>query len=246
MKKARYAVIIPACNEVACIETTIAELRASLPTQRYVIAVGVNGSTDQTAQLAKACGAVVGEIEARGYGFGCQAAIDALNASPTSGAVDGYVFFAADGANSVSDLERVVAVLENTGADMAIGLRRFDLRTWWHEFGRALPNVLLGLAAWPLCGHFYHDLGPLRAIRRETFERMALREMTYGWTIEAQVRAAQLNASVVTLSVIERERIAGEQKVSGVSPWRSARIGLAIFAAGVRVFLGARSKRFEH
>src|SRR5690606_8245489 len=117
----------------------------------------------------------------RGYGHGCQAAIDALSARSASEPVDAYVFFAADGANSVADLQRLIAVLENTGADMAIGLRRFNLRTWWREFGRALPNLILGLAAWPLSGHFYHDLGPLRAIRRETFERMALCEMTYGW-----------------------------------------------------------------
>ncbi len=240
MEKARYAVIIPACNEAACIEATVGELIATLPAERYVIAVGVNGSTDRTAELAKACGAVVGETNRRGYGYGCQVAIDALSASSTSEPVAGYVFFAADGANTVVDLQRVIAVFENTAADMAIGLRRFDLRTWWQEFGRALPNLILGLAAWPLSGHFYHDLGPLRAIRRQSFERMALREMTYGWTIEAQVRATQLNASVVTLPVTERERIAGEQKVSGVSPWRSARIGLAIFSAGVRTFFRSR------
>jgi len=236
MKKPRYGVIIPACNEAACIEAVVAELTTALPSERFVIAVGVNGSTDQTAKLARSGGAVVGETDLRGYGYGCQAAIDALGASTDSGSVDGYVFFAADGANSVADLQKVIAVLENTGADMAIGLRRFDLRTWWHEFGRALPNLILGLAVWPLSGHFYHDLGPLRAIRREMFEQMALREMTYGWTVEAQVRASQLSASVVTLPVTERERIAGEQKVSGVSPWRSARIGLAIFTAGVRTF----------
>lgn len=231
----RYAVVVPACNEAACLRPVLDGLLAELPVRKFVVAVGVNGSTDQTAEIARSCaGVVVGETTQRGYGHGCMAAIDAL--SDAGEKVDGYVFFAADGANSVDDLQRVVQVWENTGAGMVIGLRHFDLRTWWQEFGRALPNLLLGLAAWPLSGKFFHDLGPLRLIDCELFERMGLRELTWGWTIEAQVRATQLEAHVVTVEVTERERIAGEQKVSGVSPWRSTRIGLAILAAGLRTY----------
>lgn len=233
----RYVVIIPACNESACLRPVLEELQATLPADNFVIAVGVNGSTDDTAEIGRDCGVVVGETQERGYGYGCQAAIDAVEDRAGGGkGIAGYVFFAADGANAVEDLQRVVAVAQNTGVEMVIGLRRFDLRSWSQEFGRSLPNLLLGLAAWPLSGRFYHDIGPLRAIRRDAFARMALREMTYGWTIEAQVRAAQLGARVLTVPVVERERIAGEQKVSGVTPWRSARIGLAILAAGVRTY----------
>jgi glycosyltransferase involved in cell wall biosynthesis len=228
----RYGVIVPACNEAACLAAVLDELHATLPTPRFVVAVGVNGSTDATAGIARKRGVVVGETSRRGYGHGCQAAIDAL--VDAGEAVDGYVFYAADGANPVEDLLRVIATHENTGAGMTLGLRRFDFRTWWGEFGRALPNLLLGLAAWPLSGRLFHDLGPLRVIDRGLFERMQLREMTFGWTIEAQVKAARLGAHVVSVPVVERERLAGEQKVSGVSPWRSARIGAAILAAGVR------------
>lgn len=231
----RYAVVVPVCNEEACLPTVVAELQAQLPSSEFVIAIGINGSTDASAEIARSRpDVVVGETSERGYGYGCMAAIDAL--STAGERVDGYVFFAADGANAVDDLVRVVQVRKNTGADMVIGLRKFDLRTWWQEFGRALPNLVLGLAAWPLSGKFFHDLGPLRVIDRETFERMSLRELTWGWTIEAQVRAAQLDARVVTVEVAERERIAGEQKVSGVSAWRSTRIGLAILAAGLRTY----------
>jgi glycosyltransferase involved in cell wall biosynthesis len=231
----RYAVVVPACNEAACLRTVLDELRLQLPDKEFVLAVGVNGSMDNTAEIARSCaGVVVGETQQRGYGYGCMAAIDAL--SQAGEKVDGYVFFAADGANLVEDLRKVVQVREDSGADMVIGLRKFDLRTWWREFGRALPNLVLGLAAWPLSGKFFHDLGPLRVIDRELFERMALRELTWGWTIEAQVRASQLKAHVATVEVTERERIAGEQKVSGVSPWRSTRIGLSILAAGLRTY----------
>ncbi len=238
----RHAVIIPACNEAACLAEVLRELFRALPEQQFVIAVGVNGCTDGTAKLVRSLAAdaesggrlLAGETDQLGYGYGCMAAIEAVR---DSGEVVGsYGFFAGDGANPVADLLRVVRVLENTGADMVIGLRRFELSTWRREFGRALPNLLLGLAAWPLSGTFFHDLGPLRVIDRSAFERMALREMTWGWTIEAQVRAAQIGARVVTVPVTERERIAGEQKVSGVSPWRSAHIGAAILAAGLRTY----------
>ena len=41
--------------------------------------------------------------------------------------------------------------------------------------------------------------------------------MTFGWTIEAQIAAARLRSAICEIPVNERRRIAGQQKVSGVT-----------------------------
>jgi hypothetical protein len=78
------------------------------------------------------------------------------------------------------------------------------------------------------------DIGPLRLIESGLLRRMALRELTWGWTIEAQVIACRLGANVRTISAAERPRLAGTQKVSAVSWRQSLKIGLHIAAAGWR------------
>lgn len=83
-------------------------------------------------------------------------------------------------------------------------------------------------------GQLFKDLGPLRLIERNLFRQMKLREEVWGWTIEAQLRAAQLNEDILAFSIREKPRLAGFQKVSGVSAWRSAMIGLKIIQAGWR------------
>jgi glycosyltransferase involved in cell wall biosynthesis len=232
-----YAVIIPACNEQECIGPVLDELRASLAPAGFLIAVGVNGSADATAAIARAHGAIVAETALRGYGHGCRAAIEHLAA--TGCAVAGYIFISADGANAPDEIERLVAA-HAAGAQLVLGTRttkgeNIPVMTLRH----VVANRFLGIWCGLLTGRCYTDLGPMRLIDREFFEDLSLREWTFGWTIEAQVRAAMLRARIVEVPVRERPRLAGVQKVSGVSWRRSLRIGLAIMAAGLR----ARQRR---
>lgn len=232
----RYAIIMPVCDEEACLGQVIDELQQALPAEDFVLAVGLNGTSDDSGQVAEERGVLVGETGLRGYGHGCMAAIDALRVAEVD--VEAYIFYAGDGASRPQDVLALVQRFEATRAPMVIGLRSFDLRTWWQQFGRALPNLVLGLAGFFLTGRFYHDLGPLRLIEFEFFNHIALRELTWGWTIEAEVKASQKGVRVETLAVVERERLAGVQKVSGVSMWKSAHIGVHILAAGLRVRWG--------
>lgn len=230
-----YAVIVPACNEEACIRRVVDELRSALDPARFVIAVGVNGSSDATARIAREAGAnVVAETAQRGYGRGCQAAIDAVRGNQNAGCIAGYLFVAADGANDPRDIAELVAQHE-AGFALVLGCRttlpgnrRFMSRQ------QIWANRLLGFWCGVLTGRFFADLGPLRLIDAALFERLQLCEWTYGWTIEAQVRAVRLGARVCEIAVSERSRIAGEQKVSGVSLKRTLSIGARIFAAGWR------------
>lgn len=233
----RYALIIPACNEEESLPWVLEELREVLPEGLCEVFVGVNGSSDGTARVAALQGAKTRQISDRGYGFGCLAAV-AL-AEESGSVFDGYLFLAADGANDPRDIAALVTA-HQAGAGLVLGSRTLD------PFNRQfLPlhyrwaNRFFGFFCGLLTGRFFSDLGPLRLIDRGVFRALALREGTYGWTIEAQVRAARLGVKIVELSVKERGRVAGEQKVSHVS-WRLTwSVGLQILEAGVRARFGS-------
>ena len=237
----RYAVILPACDEEPCIAAVLAELRAVLDPARFVFAVGVNDSRDRTADLAREHGALVGKTARRGYGHGCQAAIDELTLRGP--AVDAYIFCAADGANDPRDILALVAA-HARGADMVLGSRTTEpanciaMNAHYIAANRAF-GFLVGL----LTGRFFTDLGPLRLIERDLFHALRLREWAYGWTIEAQIRAVLLGASIVEIPVRERLRIAGEQKVGRVSWARTLAVGMKIAAAGVRARFATVQRR---
>jgi len=232
MPPRRYAIIIPACNEEACLGQVLAELHRSPAAAEWVTFVGVNGTTDQTLAIAIAGGAFAATTPARGYGYGCQAAIDL--AEETGVRVDGYIFLAGDGASDPADIPRLIAA-HRRGFQLVLGCRTTLAANHAPiDWPRRIANRLLGLWCTCLTGRFFRDLGPLRLIDRELFHALDLREWCYGWTIEAQVRAVLAGASICEIPVRDRPRLAGEQKVSRVSCRQSACVGLSILAAGWR------------
>lgn len=237
------AIVIPACDEEACISRVLDELLGVVDLAKYVVAVGVNGSSDRTAELARQFPAVVAETSARGYGFGCQAAIEAVTQHhPT---VDAYIFFAADGASDPRDVCTLAAAFAR-GCSMVLGARTISRRNWrTMSVSHVLANFALGLWCGMLTRRWFTDLAPHRLIARDLFETIAPREMTFGWTIEAQIAAAMLGARIVEVPAHERKRIAGEQKVSGVTWSRTFRIGCRIVAAGWRTRLRLHAAAHE-
>lgn len=231
MPPAHYAVILPVKNEAECLGAVLDELLEKLPAHRFTIAVGLNACTDSSADIARQHGVLVGTTEQSGYGHGCMAAISALVAPPSA-----YIFVAGDGANDPSDILRLADQHQLSHADFIIGQRTLRLRNW-HPMGvkRALPNITLGLYTSLLTGRLWSDLGPLRLITHDLFQVMHQQEQTWGWTIESQILAARLGATILAFPVNERPRIAGTQKVSGVHWRQSLKIALTIAAAGWRV-----------
>ena len=101
---------------------------------------------------------------------------------------------------------------------------------WSHVFANRLLGAWCGL----LTARRFDDIGPLRLIERRLFHQLGLQEWTFGWTIEAQIRAARLGATMIEVPVSERPRLAGEQKVSKVSWRQTLAIGYQIARAGWR------------
>jgi len=198
-------VVIPALNEAEALPKVLAEI----PVWVDDIVVADNGSTDDTAAVARASGARVVHVPIRGYGRACLAAIAEL---PT---VDVVVFLDGDASDFPGEMDRVVDPIADARAGLVIGSRTTGLRehgslTPQQVFGNALACLLIRL----LWRQHYTDLGPFRAIRRDVLHRLEMADVDYGWTVEMQVRAARLGVAVREVPVGYRRRI-GRSKVSG-------------------------------
>src|SRR6266478_3498117 len=118
MRLPQFAIIIPACDEAPCIGGVLDEFLGVIDPDKFVIAVGINDSADATAEIARQRPVLVAETNRRGYGHGCQAAIDLTNnLFPT---IQAYVFCAGDGATDPRDLRPLVAAFEQ-GYDFVLG-----------------------------------------------------------------------------------------------------------------------------
>ena len=244
MFQGQIAIIIPACNEEACLGLVLDELLLALDPEKFVVAVGVNGSSDRTAEIARARGVRVAETPRTGYGYGCQSAIDLVaRAVP---AVRAYLFFAGDGASDPQDVRALVDAYEQ-GYLFVLGARTGQLHNWrTMRVSHVIANFAVALWCGLLAGRWFKDLAPVRLIDRRLFETIAPREMTFGWTIEPQIAAARLGAPICEVPASERPRVAGQQKVSGVTWRRTFLIGCRILAAGWRARLRFhRARGFE-
>jgi len=197
-------VVIPALNE----EEALPKVLAAIPEVRRVV-VADNGSTDRTAEVARAGGAEVVHQPEKGYGAACLLALAHLEADPP----DVVVFLDGDYSDFPQDLDLLVRPIEQGEAELVIGARRPI------ERGALTPqqhvgNAIACLALRCLYGARYSDLGPFRAITWDALERLEMRDRNYGWTVEMQIKAAKKGISHAEVPVRYRARI-GESKVSG-------------------------------
>jgi len=201
------AVIIPALNEESSIRLVLQGLSNMFD---HVIVVN-NGSTDATASIATSEGATVLLESRRGYGFACLCGIAQLSASPP----DVVLFCDADHSDDPDDALTVTEMVCNGSANLCIGSRVLGRRergslTPQQIFGNWLATTLIRLR-W---GMRFTDLGPLRAISWELLSEMNMEDTTWGWTVEMQIKAARMSASVREIPVRYRRRI-GTSKISG-------------------------------
>jgi len=197
--------VIPARNE----EGAIGKVVSSVVHQVDGVVVADNGSTDATAEIARDAGAHVVYASEPGYGRACLAAIDA------AGEFDILVFMDGDASDDPDDLSKVLAPILAGESDMVIGSRILGdcdpgALTVPQRFGNTLACWLMNL----FWGFRFTDLGPFRAIRKESYDKLKMKAPTFGWTVEMQVRALKQGLKCAEVPVHYRARI-GVSKISG-------------------------------
>ena len=205
--------VIPACNEEANITPVVAALLALRTDAGHCVIDDVvvcdNGSTDATAARARAAGARVVVEETPGYGRACLTAIAALHP------VDVVLFVDGDQSFEVRQALDLLAVIAD-GADLAIGSRALGRREPGAlSMPQIVGNRVAGLLIRLLWGRVVTDLGPFRAIRADALRRLDMRDPAYGWTVEMQVKAIQLNMRIIETPVNTLRRRFGISKVGG-------------------------------
>jgi glycosyltransferase involved in cell wall biosynthesis len=199
------SLIIPALNEAASLPRVLGDIPVD---QVKEVIVVDNGSTDDTASIARRWGARVVFEPRRGYGSACLAGAAAARSPEV------ILFMDGDYSDDPREIPLLLKAVKE-GADLVIGSRILGRR----QRGALLPQARLGnaLAALLILLLFRKrvtDLGPFRALTAEAFDSLGLSDTGYGFPVQTQVRALAMGLSVVEVPVSYRRRI-GRSKISG-------------------------------
>jgi len=218
----RVAAVIPTLNEAEALPGVLREFPAGIVGEVIIVD---GGSSDGTVEAAWAAGARVVVEARRGYGRACAAGAAATDA-------DVIVFLDGDGSDDPAALPALLEPVVAGRAALSLGARARP------EPGALLPhqrlgNRLVALLVGLVYGVRLHDVPPMRAIRRDALEQLAMREMTYGWPTEMIVKAARGGLPIAEVEVPSRARRGGESKIAGRTV-PSARAGARMLAVVAR------------
>jgi glycosyltransferase involved in cell wall biosynthesis len=192
-------ILLPCLDEAEALPGVLAAMPAG-----YRVLVVDNGSIDDTAAVAGACGATVVSEPRRGYGAAVHSGLLAATAELV-GVLD------ADGSLPPQALPQLVAEVVD-GTDLAVGRRIPHSGAWpWHaRAGNAVLAALLRQQGLPV-----HDIAPIRVARRQALLDLGVTDRGFGYPFELLLRAAAAGWRVREFDVEYRPRAGGRSKVSG-------------------------------
>lgn len=194
-------VVLPCLNEAAALPALLERIPAG-----YRPVVADNGSTDGSAEIAARYGAVVVSVPQRGFGAACHAGLLAATS-------DIVCVMDADGSLDPLDLPNVVGPLLDGSADLMLGRRAPQGAGAWPLHAR-IGNVVLSAELRRRAGVPLHDLGPMRAFRREALLGLGIADRRFGYPLEMVMRAASAGWRIAEVAVPYYPR-SGKSKVTG-------------------------------
>jgi len=213
-------VLIPALNEEQSIGSVLDDIPKDIVEEVIVID---NGSCDGTSQMVRDHGGTALYESTPGYGHALMKGIDYIG-DKQPGIL---VFLDGDYSDFPQEIPLLIKPIVEEGMDMVIGSRVLGE----HEKGALLPQARFGnwlstVLIRLFWGYRFTDLGPFRAITYQRLMEMDMKELTYGWTVEMQIKTARMKLKCTEVPVRYRKRI-GQSKVTGtVSGSLKAGIGI--------------------
>ena len=215
-------VVLPCLNEAGALPWLLTRMPAG-----YRPIVADNGSTDGSARIAADHGATVVNVPQRGFGAACHAGLLAASSEIVC-------VMDADGSFDPLDLEIVTGPVRDGGIDLMLGRRAPTTQGAWPAHAR-LGNMVLSAELRRRVGVPLHDLGPMRAVRREGLLALDLQDRRFGYPLEMVMRASAAGWRIGEAPVPYYPRT-GKSKVTGtvggtVKAVRDMRRVLASYAA---------------
>ncbi|WP_448613988.1 glycosyltransferase family 2 protein [Modestobacter sp. URMC 112] len=196
-------VVFPCLDEAGALPWVLGRLPAG-----YRAIVADNGSTDGSARIAADLGATVVHVPQRGFGAAAHAGLEAATA-------DVVCFCDADASMDPAELPRVADAVLAGDADLVLGRRRPTRRGAWPVHAR-VANTALGVMLRRRTGIALHDLGPMRAGRREALLGLGITDRRFGYPLEMVTRAADAGWRITEVDVRYAPRAEGTtSKVTG-------------------------------
>jgi dTDP-L-rhamnose 4-epimerase len=194
-------VILPCLNE----EAALGWVLERMPDGYRPIVVD-NGSTDRSAEIARDLGALVIHEPVRGFGAACHAGLLAAS-------TELVCFMDADASLDPGRLPLVAGPVLDGRADLMLGRRVPRAAGAWPWHAR-LGNIVLARTLRHRTGAPLHDLGPMRAARRDALLELGLADRRFGYPLEMVLRAAAAGWRIDEVEVAYLPR-AGRSKVTG-------------------------------
>ena len=196
-------VVLPCLDEAGALPWVLSRLP---PGYRAIVAD--NGSTDGSAGSLPTTARLVVHVPQRGFGAAAHAGLEA--------ATDDVVCFCdADASMDPAQLPRVADPVLAGRADLVLGRRRPTVRGAWPPHAR-VANTVLAVLLRRRTGLPLHDLGPMRAARRDALLALGMTDRRFGYPLEMVTRAADARWRVREVDVDYAPRADGTRsKVTG-------------------------------
>jgi glycosyltransferase involved in cell wall biosynthesis len=203
------AVILPCYNEEAAIAQTVADFRASLPQAK--IYVYDNNSSDRTAEVAGAAGAIVRTERMQGKGHVVRRMFADVEA-------DVYIMADGDATYEAAAAPRLVRRLVEEQLDMVVGARKTEVEAAYRS-GHRLGNALLTGILARLFGRSFNDiLSGYRVFSRRFVKSFPV--LSQGFEIETEISVHALELKMPVAEEVTEYSARPEGSESKLSTYR--------------------------
>ncbi len=194
-------VVLPCLDEAEALPWVIGRMPAG-----YRPIVVDNGSTDGSAEIARALGATVIHELRRGFGAAAHAGLLAATAPIVA-------FCDADASMDPQDLPLVVDPVSEGRWDLVLGRRRPVVASAWPWHAR-VANAALAVLMRRATGLPLTDLGPMRAMHRREAVDLELVDRRSGYPLELLLKGHDAGWRVTEVDTPYSPRL-GRSKVTG-------------------------------